>query len=176
MSHRVLLNLDIFTDINFHKYKFSGKAFPVLVFIFTAVSPFHCLSPSLAQFNSSPPSAIYTYIYIYNASVNRVSIGSHNGLAPNRCWVIVNWPWLRNKLQWNFIENIKLKCLKIHLEISFAKLHPLLTACLFLSFPSLSFFPLCVLSSHFLFCLSFTHLQLSLPNPLKPGVYLRMKM
>ena len=39
--------------------------------------------------------------------MNRVSIGSDNGLSPIRrqatyqCWVIVNWT-PKNKLQWNF--------------------------------------------------------------------------
>ena len=42
-------------------------------------------------------------------SVNRVSIGSDNGLAPNlnQCWVIVIWNLL-NKLQWNFNQNTTL--------------------------------------------------------------------
>ena len=61
--------------------------------------------------NSSPTSAAYI-------SVNGVSIGSDNGLAPNRCWVIVNWT-LRNKIQWNF--NQKFVFTKMHLKISSAK-------------------------------------------------------
>ena len=64
------------------------------------------------SFNSSYPSAAYI-----NASVNRASIGSDNGLSPIRrqaiiktnavqCWVIVNWT-LRNKVQWNLNQNTK---------------------------------------------------------------------
>ena len=45
------------------------------------------------------------------ASVNRISIGSDNGLSPIQhqaiiLTVIVNWT-LRNKLQWNFNQNTK---------------------------------------------------------------------
>ena len=47
--------------------------------------------------------------HIYT-SVNRVSIGSDNGLSPirhylNQCWVIVNWTF-RNKLQWHYNDVI----------------------------------------------------------------------
>ena len=45
--------------------------------------------------------------------MNRISLGSDNGLSPirrhylNQCWVIVNWT-LRNKIQWNFNQKTKL--------------------------------------------------------------------
>ena len=44
--------------------------------------------------------------HIYT-SVNRISVGSDNGLSPVRRQAIVNWT-LRNKLQWNFDKNTKL--------------------------------------------------------------------
>ena len=74
----------------------------------TAASPLlKCTGDNLALvfINSFPPSFAYV-------SVNRVSIGSDNGLSPirshclNQCWIIINWT-LRNKLQWNFNQNTK---------------------------------------------------------------------
>ena len=40
----------------------------------------------------------------------------------NQCWIIVNWT-LRNKLQWNVDQNIKLFILKMHLKKSSTKWH-----------------------------------------------------
>ena len=67
--------------------------------------------------NSSPPSATYM-------SVNKVSIGSGNGLSPVQCQaitcLIVNWT-LRNKFQWNFNQIQTFLFIKVHFEISSAK-------------------------------------------------------
>ena len=59
-------------------------------------------------FHSSPPSAAYTCQWIGSALVQIMACLLFDTKSLfNQCWDIVNWT-LRDKLQWNYNQNIKL--------------------------------------------------------------------
>ena len=66
---------------------------------------FVCLSNQIIvlPLNSSPASATYMRQWIGSALVQIMAFSHYL----NQCWVIVNWIF-RNKLQWNFNENINI--------------------------------------------------------------------
>ena len=87
----------------------------------------HVLLKCFIQYyvNSSPALVLHKYVsesghHWFRKWLVAYSAPSH---YLNQWWVIVNWT-LRNKLQWNFNQNIKLFIYEMHQKISSTKWRP----------------------------------------------------